>query len=464
MAIAETTVWELRSGGNNNNGGGFNSEAAGTDRSQSDTPFANGTNLTVDGTTNTDVAPDGYTPVSADVGNIIQITAGGGWTVGFYEILSIASGKWRLDRSPAATSTASGTWALGGGLATFQKVGDNVAQGHTVFVQYGTFSISTTFSYAKAGASGKEINWVGYDSDRSLRTTDTNRPLLTTATNSLKLFTTNGVQSTNFRNIAFSNTAGTRDYLITNATSGSSTSWIRCLFDGFVTLNPYSTTAANNHYLTLRYCEVKNCTSGAISIAPSGSFDAFGTWFHDMPYAVTHGNSAGTMTLVGCVFSNITNEGLSISRTTTSQPNIVVRFCTFFNCGYGIRLWGNSGIFPSTAWIEGNVFYGGGYGIYQANLPQKSITIYSQNAYGGQSSAARYNIQESAREITLTANPFVNSAVDDYRLNNTAGGGALLRGVGYAYTFGFADYRDIGAIQHQDSGGGSATVAHAYVG
>lgn len=74
-----------------------------------------GTNLTVDSVINTDVTPDGYTPVSSDVGKIIRITGGTGFTAGYYEVLSLQSGKWRLNASPAAVSVAGGLWreALG---------------------------------------------------------------------------------------------------------------------------------------------------------------------------------------------------------------------------------------------------------------------------------------------------------------------------------------------------------------
>ncbi len=63
--------------------------------------MASGTNLTVSSQTLTDVLPDGYTPVSTDVGKTVQINGGTGWTVGTYTITAIVSGRWRLDRAPA---------------------------------------------------------------------------------------------------------------------------------------------------------------------------------------------------------------------------------------------------------------------------------------------------------------------------------------------------------------------------
>jgi hypothetical protein len=72
----------------------------------------NGTNLTVDGSNNLKVTPDGYTPQSGDVGLKLIILPGTGWSQGFYTIASVSGGAWILNASPAATSTASGIWRL----------------------------------------------------------------------------------------------------------------------------------------------------------------------------------------------------------------------------------------------------------------------------------------------------------------------------------------------------------------
>ncbi|MCZ2080441.1 MAG: hypothetical protein LC130_36195, partial [Bryobacterales bacterium] len=114
MALPAATVFQVITTGDDANGGGFVPGGEGLDRSQDDAAFASGTSLTVDSSVNTDVTPDGHTPDTADVNNIIQITAGEGFTPGAYHIVSIQSGKWRLDRSPAAVGTGGGVWSLGG--------------------------------------------------------------------------------------------------------------------------------------------------------------------------------------------------------------------------------------------------------------------------------------------------------------------------------------------------------------
>jgi hypothetical protein len=78
-------------------------------------PTLSGITLVVDGTTNTDVAPTGVTVAAQQVGYTVTITNGGGWTGGDYLISSIQAGKWRLNSSPAATSTSGGMAVLDSG-------------------------------------------------------------------------------------------------------------------------------------------------------------------------------------------------------------------------------------------------------------------------------------------------------------------------------------------------------------
>lgn len=81
-------------------------------------PTLTGTNLTVDATTNTVVLPDGYTPQLGDIGHVLVITGGAGFTTGSYTITGVVTVagvyKWSLSASPAAAGTASGTWSLAG--------------------------------------------------------------------------------------------------------------------------------------------------------------------------------------------------------------------------------------------------------------------------------------------------------------------------------------------------------------
>lgn len=177
MALSTSSTFyevDVRTTGNDLNGGAFNWNrgGGGTDRSQQDSPWASGTNLTVDGTTNTDVLPDGYTPVTADVGNVIQISAGTGFTTGFFEITSIVSGKWRLNASPAAAGNSGGTWRMGGALASPGKAAacvPDACDAWSIFIQQGTYLITSATPNVSGGTIQRSAgNWyrsiVGYSS------------------------------------------------------------------------------------------------------------------------------------------------------------------------------------------------------------------------------------------------------------------------------------------------------------
>src|SRR4051812_11531766 len=110
-ALPSGTVFEVWSTGSDTlNGGCFVAGASGTDYPQQAAAQFSGPGLAVDATTNTVVSSASHAFVAADVGNCIQITAGTGFTTGFYQVVSVASNAATLDRSPAATGTTGGTW------------------------------------------------------------------------------------------------------------------------------------------------------------------------------------------------------------------------------------------------------------------------------------------------------------------------------------------------------------------
>src|SRR5689334_12771160 len=105
MTVSATTVWEVQTGGNDTFGGGFNSAAAGTDRSTATTAFVNIDNVTIKATSagSTITFTQGYTPSTADIGNVYQDTGANGSTAGFYEITG---------------SNGTTTWTVSGTIGT----------------------------------------------------------------------------------------------------------------------------------------------------------------------------------------------------------------------------------------------------------------------------------------------------------------------------------------------------------
>lgn len=113
-----------------------------------------GTNLTVTGTGFT---PDGYTPQASDIGGIVVVAPGNGWTGGSYNINGIGGGSWQTTPLPSAnglqTGQAGGSWTAygpnvgskGGSATNFgQAIGVTLdgVQGTDIFVPSREYTVS----------------------------------------------------------------------------------------------------------------------------------------------------------------------------------------------------------------------------------------------------------------------------------------------------------------------------------
>ncbi len=121
--------------------------------------------------------------------------------------------------------------------------------------------------------------------------------------------------------------------------------------------------------------------------------------------------------------------------------------------------------------ITNSVFaLNGGYGLI-LNYSQQLQADFDYNAFGtgGQvnTSGARSNATAGTNDTTFSGDPFANyaglasatgilDALACFLPNATASAGAALRAAGSP------QYRDIGAVQHQDTGGGGGVVNVAY--
>lgn len=102
----------------------------------------------------------------------------------------------------------------------------------------------------------------------------------------------------------------------------------------------------------------------------------------------------------------------------------------------------------------------GGWGVNLQNSTGVITAVNRNNAYRNNTSGARSNLSAGTGDVTLTADPFTNKAGGDYSLNSVAGGGAACRAAGFPGAFPggtTTGYLDVGAVQHQDAGGGGST-------
>ncbi len=152
-SLNNATVWEVRGNGSDTNGGGF---ALGVSTNSSKTDLA------VDASNALQVTSAGYGFTSADIGRWIQVTAGTGWTLGYYQINAVSSGKATLNLSPAAVSTTAGSFTIYWGLDYTQQNAANVNGGSNGSSVLAVANGSTTITCSDCNFTHDIIGSVAY--------------------------------------------------------------------------------------------------------------------------------------------------------------------------------------------------------------------------------------------------------------------------------------------------------------
>lgn len=139
--------------------------------------------------------------------------------------------------------------------------------------------------------------------------------------------------------------------------------------------------------------------------------------------------------LLNCVCSN--NGGHGASLVTHASG------CTFFgNAGDGCNCTNNAFVRDCIATENG------GYG---CECSVTGFTVLANFAHYLNTSGALVGLRQEFNTIALSANPFVDKANRDFRLNSAVGGGAACRGLGYVSPDGnWVSYADLGAVQAKD--------------
>lgn len=465
-ALPATTVWETRAGvGSANNGACFNSAGTGTDYSQQNAAQYTAADLVL--VTTTTVSSASHSFVAADVGNCIHITAGTGFTADWYVINSTSAGVATLDRAAGTMGSTGGTYFVGGAAASPTDFSTKPTQGNIVWMKAsGTYTFTVTMSIATNGGSGAQATSVkGYTTTRG----DRGAATVTTATNSTVIFTLTNNGKIDFYNLLMSNTAGTR-------AAGFGLSASAQILLANVTMDGFSTgvsgNGANSCYLYL--VEVKNSTGDGVSCGSGGNTSTFFCQF-----CYIHGNGDDGLDLsigavnpfwcVSCVIAGNTGYGINFGSNAGNQDTMrggLYDSVLASNGNSGLRTIADDFIPFSFS----NVIFwnNGGYGAESTGSPPGYLCICYSNAYGSNTSGARLGWPASLNgDLTLTADPFTNAAAGDYSLNNTAGGGAVVKATGFPgntaqLNFGGfgTGFSDVGALQ--SSGGSPAASPYSY--
>lgn len=445
-AIGAATVWEIRQDAtaNNVNGGGFDSGVAvpGTDYSQQAAAQDYGTDLAcADG----DVATPTVTSathnfVAADEGNIIHITAGAGWTAGWYTITDTAANGAILDRACGTDGAKTGgTWYYGGAMSLNSTLDDDffeqLVAGNIVYVKYSAtpYALGETVSVAASGTSDAPIKMLGYNTTRGDGETTT-RP---TIAKNLITWTIPGAY-----------------WVIENfITTGAGSSGLSLSGNYNRAQNVFSTNTSaladkNGISAGGSYCEIINCETvcalgNGISVSTSGV--VMGNYVHDSTIGIS---------VIGAnskVMSNIVDTVITAGLSMSSLDGAFIAYNTFY-CPSGAK--GTTGILGTSSInniIVGNIFNGW---VTPITVDAADImTVVDYNDYYGNT-----NVNSTTFEGThnITTDPgFVDAPNGNFRV------GTNMKALGFPGTFpgGLSiGYVDIGAVQRVEptaSGGGT---------
>jgi len=431
MALSATITWEVRGGGNADNGSGFNTGSAGTDRTQSDSPHVTFNGGAITATTSgasATITVSGYTVIAGDVGNVVKITGGTSFTTGYYEITSVNTGtsQWTFDRTCSSGAASGMTGRMGGASDSLNTIKNTFVAGNTIYVT-GTTTHSTTCTFSAVNATrDAPIRIIGYSSSRG----DGGYATIQSGASSINLIGT-FVAGYSFENLLLEQLGGhtsvtgfliqqSRNILINcksinctvNFNIQGSCSLIKCISTGGTT--GFSFNASGG--VLACFCESYNASGACFFAEPPANAS------HCLNYCIAvdagtygyHFRENGTIICQNCTAYSCTSSGFYVQNWTTD-----VFYLNLINC-----IASENGAY--------------GFQGVSSGSTSRARTI-NCATYSNTSGATSNTLNEGI--ITLTADPFVTktpgTGTGDYDLNNTAGGGAACRALGYPSTMGY---------------------------
>lgn len=441
MALSANTVWEIRTTGADTNSGGFVTGASGTDYSQQTGVQYTLTAMQTAGISATITT----TSASADmVGNIINITAGTNFTLGFYQIVSVSVGvSITVDRNATTSVGSIGTGVIGGAFATLNKVATVAVAGNNIFISaIGTYTTATNITPTNAGTAGSPIIWQGYTSTRG----DKGQITIQAAAGSINVMNAS-VTLHRFFNIIVDFNGNT------SCIGFNMTGMTYCENCSAINFN-----TSNSGFVVAGDSTVFSCLASGGTSTPAAGFNINGNGL--VKYSRATGipgpgfliSSRGSV--MYCISDSNTgasSDGFQVSNTLVTT----IEHCVAYGNGRdGIRMTATpQGISINNCILVSN----SGFGINNAGTSLSSVLKMniSFNAFYNNTSGVRNGIQAGSGDVTMSAVPFTNAGSNDFSLTNGMTGGFLCRAAGFPGTLqsGGVGFTDIGPLQHQDSGG-----------
>lgn len=219
---------------------------------------------------------------------------------------------------------------------------------------------------------------------------------------------------------------------------------------------------SSNYVANLYNCISRNCPGDGFTGASGGAItidrcSAFGcaNGFKDFKGAtrcVSQGNSgSGFLSVDSTIFCRASgNAGIGFDYSTA------IGYLAHNCVSHANGSHGYSASYDIGAIINSIATSNGGWGLSHSSA-NNGLTLVNFATRSNTSGAIQNAIVNAVNSIALSADPYTNAASNDFSLNNTSGGGALLRGLQRTCPGDSAiSYLDAGAYQHQDSGGGSS--------
>jgi len=432
----------------------------GIDYSQQASPQFAFTDMVTASTTFTSVAH----PVGVNfVGNGIQIISGSGCTAGFHTVISTSGTTATMD---ATGGTGTCTSNLGGAHGTLAQL--NTDLGLTANItQWGFVKANSTYTVASGvsfnpndNTKGTAINVNGYTTNRgdsgqaTVQATSTGFTIITITNN-------NALNNFTFRNFILDCNSQTTSSGLTFSANGNSAANLKienCKGAFGFSFNTFSDLVGRNILVT-------NYTGAGAAFLMGQTVTGTEMCF----WCVAVGNAAigfqisGPGTCVSCISANNTGPGSDgFQLTSSSVTSTALLGCVAYGNGRdGIRFTGDASSGSSELMILNSVIYGNaGFGFNNTGVtggPSAYGVVLDYTGFGANTSGATNNQTQGAHDVTLSGDPFVNGASNNFALNNTAGAGTALRAAGFPGTLqtGGTGFLDIGALQSQVTGNGA---------
>ena len=469
--LSVLTAWEVRPGvGLDTNGGCYVTGSSGTDYSQQNAAQYAFTDLA--SVSSLVVSSASHNFVAADVGNCINITAGTGFTPGVYQIVSVLANQATLDASPGTVGVG-GTYAVGGALATPAFAYASAVSQNTIYGKQ-TGSYTVTSAQELSGQNAQPISFIGYKTTRGDGAASPgcgNCFTWTTATNSIDLMSISDASNYLFQNVIFSTTAGTPGLGFHANGSPNGTSGLihltNCSLRGFsVGISGLFSQQYAFTTIILENTEIE--TSVGKGVANDGATIIIGCYVHnngdDGLYTDgSTGGVSGPFFVSHSIIKSNGGKGVNFNNTNNNGTNpsyiwpILLNNAIINNTSDGVAISVNQTGAPGSVVAWNNIIdSNGGYGINGIGTSPLGIGMISfrSNAYRANSSGALHQLPAGTGDVTLSADPFVNRAANNFALNSTSGGGAACKQAGFpgVLPVGGTGYIDIGPLQSQGGG------------